>query len=238
MLTLGHTSARPASIGALARNQTSAFAGEPQVRYLMPLATSAVFYVWVSVAFLVCRVRHNETGTASLMLLAYGYPDWKQRRRTLWVILVLLTGLLGVTAVAALVPLLSPLVVVGGLSVVALSGLTHYRLWKCRSAMRRLRAARPQEPYWLVSSMASVQSGEGAKLLREVAAEADREGWTLVLEAANSGLVDYYARFGFAVAAEGEPMPWSELRPEGPVPCLVTCMVREPLRGTDPRGQA
>jgi hypothetical protein len=54
----------------------------------------------------------------------------------------------------------------------------------------------------------------------------------LVLEAANSGLVGYYERFGFVPVGEGEAMPWSEMGPNGVLrPCVVTCMVRRPLVG-------
>ena len=221
---------------ALARNQTSAFGGAPQVRYLMPVCTRAAFYVWISFALFVGGVRSNETGTASLILLPYGYRNSTATRRTVWVLLVALTGFVGAAAVAAMIPLLFLLVCLGSLSAGAFSAVSLYRLWKASSAMRRLRTAHPEEPYWLVSSMASVQSGAGAELLREVVAESDSKGWILVLEAANSGLVDYYARFGFVVAAEAERMPWSEFGPGGPMPCFVTCMTRTPSTVTHVKG--
>jgi hypothetical protein len=109
---------------------------------------------------------------------------------------------------------------------------------RCKGAKDRLRVLRPAKPYWLVVSMASVEHGEGSYLLRQVAAEADRENWVLVLEAANSALVGYYQRFGFEPVGPGESMPWAETGPDGEVrPCVVTCMVRRPAADGEAPGE-
>jgi hypothetical protein len=57
-------------------------------------------------------------------------------------------------------------------------------------------------------------------LLAEVADEADRNGWALVLDAANDRLTAYYRGLGFEPIGPAADMPFGE---------RVTRMVRQPL---------
>ena len=69
--------------------------------------------------------------------------------------------------------------------------------------------------------VASVEPGEGRRLLDGIVAEADRKGQTLVLDAANDRLVDYYGAFGFRAIGAAATMPYGE---------RVTRMVRHPVQ--------
>lgn len=60
-----------------------------------------------------------------------------------------------------------------------------------------------------VHSLASVSPGAGAELLVQLADEADKRGWVLVLDADNPKLTKYYTKFGFQVegsAPTGGPL--------------------------------
>lgn len=48
-----------------------------------------------------------------------------------------------------------------------------------------------------VRCLASVRRGAGAELMWHLAAEADRRGWVLVVDAASVSLSHYYEQFGF-----------------------------------------
>jgi len=71
-----------------------------------------------------------------------------------------------------------------------------------------------------VHMVASEEPGAGRALLAEVAAEADRNGWALVLDAANDRLTAYYRDLGFEAIGPAADMPFGE---------RVTRMVRQPL---------
>ncbi len=68
--------------------------------------------------------------------------------------------------------------------------------------------------------VASEEPGAGRALLAEVADEADRNGWALVLDAANDRLTAYYRDLGFEAIGPAADMPFGE---------RVTRMVRQPL---------
>jgi hypothetical protein len=231
VLSSAAPSASRRSLLTLARSQTGAFAGQPQVRYAMPVATRAAFGVAIALQLWVVTLRRNASGTASATLIARGYRDWGTSVR----LAIFATVELAMMAAALVVlfvvwlPLLV-VAVVGFVAVMLAVALPMVRSqWATREPRRRLRALRPAKPYWLIVSMASTEPGQGAELLDQIGAEADRKGWVLVLEAATSGLVKYYARFGFVAAGEGQTMPWQEDGPDGkPRPCAVTCMVRRP----------
>lgn len=71
-----------------------------------------------------------------------------------------------------------------------------------------------------VHMVASEEPGAGRALLAEVAHEADRNGWALVLDAANDRLTAYYRDLGFEAIGPAVDMPFGE---------RVTRMVRQPL---------
>jgi len=70
-----------------------------------------------------------------------------------------------------------------------------------------------------VHMVASEEPGAGRALLAKVADEADRNGWALVLDAANDRLGAYYRCLGFEPIGPPEDMPFGE---------RVTRMVRQP----------
>ena len=76
-------------------------------------------------------------------------------------------------------------------------------------AQLRLRRATPSGRRVYLHSLASVEPGAGAELMRLVAREADEKGWSLVLDAGNQELARYYRRFGFVA-------PWGDAPPPAP----------------------
>jgi hypothetical protein len=71
-----------------------------------------------------------------------------------------------------------------------------------------------------VHMVASEEPGAGRALLAKVADEADRNGWALVLDAANERLTGYYRGLGFEPIGPAADMPFGE---------RVTRMVRQPM---------
>ena len=61
-----------------------------------------------------------------------------------------------------------------------------------------------------VHMVASEEPGAGRALLAEVADEADRNGWALVLDAANDRLTAYYRDLGFEAIGPAADMPFGE----------------------------
>jgi hypothetical protein len=75
---------------------------------------------------------------------------------------------------------------------------------------RALYRCRPAGRVVIVHTMASVEPGAGADLLKTVTDEADDSGWTLTLDAANERLASYYRQFGFVATGPAVMMPWGE----------------------------
>jgi len=95
--------------------------------------------------------------------------------------------------------------VAAALAVLALSPAV--RAVRAGPARRRLSALTPPGPHVYVHSLASTLPGAGAELLRALTEEADENGWSLVLDASNEKLAQYYRDFGFVAAGEGVEMP-------------------------------
>jgi hypothetical protein len=148
--------------------------------------------------------RANPTGTAVYFL------GVRSARKTLTVTLAAV-GLaavlvLAVTSTAAALAL----VVVLGLLLWSLAPLAEAG-WASRGARKQLKRSRPAGRTVVVHSVASVQPGEGRKLLEELNGEADRRGWTLALDAANQSLADkVYAPLGYRPTGEPVQMPWGQ----------------------------
>jgi hypothetical protein len=70
-----------------------------------------------------------------------------------------------------------------------------------------------------VHTVASSLPGAGRQVLQALNAEADIEGWTLTLVAADAPLVAYYARLGYTPRGPAETMSYGDVR---------TVMVRPP----------
>jgi hypothetical protein len=75
-----------------------------------------------------------------------------------------------------------------------------------------------------VRMVASEEPGAGRALLAALAVEADRNGWVLVLDAANDRLTVYYRALGFLPTGKPARMPFGE---------RVTRMVRQPSDGLE-----
>ncbi|MDQ6616593.1 MAG: GNAT family N-acetyltransferase [Actinomycetota bacterium] len=125
-----------------------------------------------------------------------------------WFAIFLLAGVGGV-ALASLVLL-------------ALVGRALPSQWRDREARGRLRALRPAHAR-LMHSLArdpASRPGVGRALMVELHAIADAHGWTLVLEAANEHLAQYYQglgweRLGSETLASGEELTAMVRRPGG-----------------------
>jgi hypothetical protein len=79
-------------------------------------------------------------------------------------------------------------------------------------AQLRLRRAPASGRHVYLHSLASVEPGAGAELMRLVAREADEKGWSLVLDAGNEQLARYYRRFGFVAPRGDAPAPAADRR--------------------------
>ena len=133
---------------------------------------------------------------------------------------LIMWGLTGATIASLLILLAVPWPGWVGVAVLAVAMVALWSLrrvvkpsWASMRAQRKLRGRRPAGPTVLLHSVASVEPGAGARLLRAVGAEADRRGWTLVLDAANEQLVaKVYRPVGFEVTGEPVAMPWGDRR--------------------------
>lgn len=88
-----------------------------------------------------------------------------------------------------------------------------------------IEATRPSEPFWYLMyigvSPTDQGRGHGDALLREVVADADRDGLPTYLVTMKESNVAYYQRFGFQPRSElrmgrNGPATWTMLRPAGP----------------------
>jgi hypothetical protein len=78
---------------------------------------------------------------------------------------------------------------------------------RARTAERCLKRLTPPGQTVYLHSLASTLPGAGAELLRSVNREADAKGWSLVLDAADKKLIEYYRNFGFCALGRPVLMP-------------------------------
>jgi hypothetical protein len=104
-------------------------------------------------------------------------------------------------------------------ALLVLLGIRGARVSKAKASLPRVDADRGRVVE--IHVVASVEPGEGRRLLDGIVAEADRKGQRLVLDAANDRLVDYYGAFGFRAIGAAATMPYGE---------RVTRMVRHPVQ--------
>jgi hypothetical protein len=112
------------------------------------------------------------------------------------------------------VPLLSCFAFAG---LMALLGWRAARVRKSKATLANLRATVTPGTSRAVTGrqvevhmVASEKPGEGRALLEAVAAEAERNGWALTLDAANDRLADYYRQLGFEPVGPSTQMPYGE----------------------------
>jgi hypothetical protein len=128
-------------------------------------------------------------------------------------------GALSVITLVVLLPVAFWLVVLALAVLIAPSVALAIRSSRPRGV---LAALVPPGPVIGIHTVTSRRPGHGVELMWSVALEADAEGWTLVLDAANDRLARYYQQFGFVSCGEGVTMPWGE---------TVVRMRREPSPG-------
>lgn len=220
----------------LSRTAAHRFFDLPYARYVLPVPGR-----WTIVRVICFSAlawggwRANGSGTAVCGLAGAGSP----RRRLAAVSVWLLAGVTALTVWVGWLVLWSAvgLIVVPALTFLAFAGLMMLLVWRAMSvgqaksklvkldgaviAPARGPLAQPARRVE-VHMVASEEPGAGRALLAEVAAEADRNGWALVLDAANDRLAAYYHGLGFLPIGQPAEMPFGE---------RVTRMVRRPSPG-------
>jgi len=214
------------------------FFDSPYARYLLPVPGRGIIVRVMCFSTLAWGGwRANGSGTAVCGLAGAGSP-----RRRLAAVAVWVLG--AVTALAVWVGWLAlwsdvGLIAVPALTFLAFAGLMMLLVWramsvgKAKSKLGKLHStvtapahgplpcpARPVE----VHMVASEEPGAGRTLLAEVAVEAERNGWVLVLDAANDRLAAYYQGLGFLPIGQPADMPFGE---------RVTRMARQPSPGVE-----
>lgn len=199
--TAGLRSNHPLSVGAwtLAGVATRAFAPRPQFARMRPGPLRLVFWLIVAVG----DRRINPSGTAVCCLSG---ASTRPRIRGCLAVLVGLAVLAALWATMSVTwPVWAVLVVAGWLYAPMIRSSV-----AGRRARRALRQSRPPGRTVMVHTVASIESGAGRLLVEAVTSEADRHGWTLVLDAANARLADYYRQFGFEPTGPAVVMPSGE----------------------------
>jgi hypothetical protein len=214
----------------------------PYARYLLPVPGRLIIVRVMCFTTLAWGGwRANASGTAVCGLTGTGSRRQRLAAVGVWV-------LAGVTALAVWVSWLAlwsavGLIVVPLLTFLAFAGLMILVVWramsvgKAKSRLSKLDSAVTPQTHSLlacparqveVHMVASEEPGAGRALLAEVAVEADRNGWVLLLDAANDRLTDYYQGLGFLPIGQPTDMPFGE---------TVTRMARQPSDGMGPSAQ-
>ena len=200
-LRADHRSGQAPAAGswALAGVATRAFAGRPQFTRMRAGPLRLVLWLTLTIG----DRRANGAGTA-VCCLSGASARSKVRGA--------LAGLVGLAVLAGLWVTMSVTWPVWAVFVVAgwlYAPMTRTSLAGI-GARRALRRVRPAGRSVAVHTVASVEPGAGRLLLEAVTAEADHDGWTLTLVAANGRLADYYRQFGFEPTGPAVVMPSGE----------------------------
>jgi hypothetical protein len=179
----------------LAGVEASAFADRPEASVPWPVAKRACLRAMMWLTLVVCERRANEAGTALCML------NPSARRAVLRVTAPLSILLVWLAFAAAPVFWLVMFVLLAFWAPCVWSSL------RSRRARRMLKSFGPAGKAVFVHSLASLERGAGAVVMRELLAEADRKGWRLALDAGNVRLAEYYTAFGFVALGQPIRMP-------------------------------
>jgi len=214
------------------------FSNLPYARYVLPLpGRQMIVRVMCLTTLAWGGWRANGTGTAVCGLAGASGPRQRLAAVAAWV-------LAGATALAATVSWLAlcsaaGLIVLPVLTFLAFAGLMVLLVWraarvgKAKSKLGKPGRAVTPPTQGIISCpahqvevhmVASVEPGAGRALLAGVAVEADRNGWALVLDAANDRLTAYYRGLGFLPIGQPADMPFGE---------RVTRMARQPSAGVE-----
>lgn len=201
------------------------FSDLPYARYVLPLpARRLMVRVTLLTSLGWSGWRANDAGTAVCGLK--GAPGRRRRLAS-----VAAWGALGLTAVCGWVAWVAIWSGIGLLWVPAASflsafallvllGIRALRVSRAKTALPEI-GAEPRMPLLEVHMVASEQPGAGRRLLEVIEEEADRNGWALLLDAANDRLAGYYGSLGFQATGPAALMPYGE---------RVTRMMRRPAQ--------
>ena len=183
-----------------------AFASSPQYRGVRRWVIRLLMLVTATAG----EWRTNANGTA-----VYFISQRSLRKKAALVLLTL--GVLPILAALIAMATISNTTAWVSLLLITMLVLSLRRLakptWASTRAQRELKKCQPPGPKVVVHSVASVERGAGARLLEDLNAEADRHGWTLVLDAANEALAaKVYAPLGYEPTGKSVTMPWGHRR--------------------------
>jgi len=214
------------------------FSNLPYARYVLPLpGRRTIVRALCLTALAWGGWRANGAGTAVCGLVGAPGPRWRLAAVAVWVA----AAMAALAAWGGWLALWSEvgLIVVPVLTFLAFAGLMLLLVWraarvaKAKSTLGKLARKVAPSTHCLIACpthqvevrmVASEEPGAGRALLATLAVEADRNGWALVLDAANDRLTVYYRAFGFAPTGKPAEMPFGE---------RVTRMVRQPFGGLD-----
>jgi hypothetical protein len=218
----------------LSGTATRRFFNLPYARYMLPVPGRQMIVRVMSFTTLAWGGwLANGPGTAVCGLTGARAP----RRRLAAVAVCVVAGVAALAgwmgwfaAWAAVGLIIVPVLTFAGFAgIMLLLGWRAARVGKAKSKLRKLSYDVAPPTHGLMASrthqvevhmVASEEPGAGRALLAEVADEADRNGWALVLDAANDRLTAYYRDLGFEAIGPAAEMPFGE---------RVTRMVRQPL---------
>jgi hypothetical protein len=225
-----------AGLWQLSATAARRFSNLPYARYVLPVPGRRMIVRVICLTTLAWGGwRTNGPGTAVCGLTGASGPRQRLAAVAVWV-------LAGVTTLAVWVGWLAlwsavGLIVVPVLTFLAFAALMTLLAWraarvgKVKSKLGKLGCAVTPSTHGLIACpahqvevhmVASEEPGAGRALLAGVADEADRNGWALVLDAANDRLTAYYRALGFSPIGQPKEMPFGE---------RVTRMVRQPSAG-------
>ncbi len=186
---------------ALSGLAVRAFVDQPQSRMQWPLARRFCLRALVLISVLTSDVRVHPDGSAFCLL------SRPSLRRDVLAATLLLGGLATLVGLVVAAPILF-WVVVATLLVLVVPSLRLSIV--ANRAHTVLAQSSPAKPYVGVHTVTSVRRGAGRELMVELGREADAKSWTLVLDAANERLADYYAGLGYSRRCPPVLMPWGE----------------------------
>jgi len=178
-----------------------AFADQPQSTMQWPLARRFCLRTLVLISILTSEARVHPDGSAFCLL------SRPSLRRDVLAATLVLGGLATLAGLVVAAPILFWVVVVTLLVLVVPSLRLSIIANRAHTVLAQ---SSPAKPYVGVHTVTSVRRGAGQKLMAELGREADVKSWTLVLDAANERLADYYAGLGYSRLSPPVLMPWGE----------------------------
>lgn len=223
-LSLSATGGSMRSLWRGSRVAAQRFAPQPYIGYVLPVLRRPATRLTLFGQLAWSGWRANENGTAICGLK--GAPGLRARWLAIALAVAAGTGLLAAWVIWAVAwSALGVAMVPIATFIVALAMLVAF-MWRAAQVARAKAKLPHAEAGGIrlveVHVVASREKGAGRALLEGVLEEADRNGWQLVLDAANDRLTEYYSDLGFQAIGAAAPMPYGE---------CITRMVRRPSQG-------